>query len=298
VSPPKEFCFDTKSLSQDGARVNYCRNGKPPKQSESNTSECDGFNLKERRAHGAGKFAFIAYFSGALLYLPAFGMNSGFSNSNRETVFSQTFLADYESAQKAVEEKHSVEPFLRLLEKYKNPDELAELELSIGLVYNQRTDLVNPTKAVEHFTNALKYQFPDRTFIQLVQWRGGSLEALKKYRDALKDYLRGLLVCAYYNLPRESPEIKEPKLPIYIHSQDPENTLRIMDYGIYRQHADLQRDLLMQRYYLIESVKNLQKLLSMAFSDVQNVLEELSPDKNATRSVVELLRSENKRPWP
>ena len=103
------------------------------------------------------------------------------------------------------------EPLIALQRRYTNETEQAELEVSIGLTYNQRTGVVDPSKAVVHFTAALGYDLPERTYIQIVGWRGNSQEQLKKPKEALTDYLRGLLACSYYDLTGGWPEIQQPK---------------------------------------------------------------------------------------
>ena len=80
---------------------------------------------------------------------------------------------------------------LNRLTKYQRPEEQAELQLSIGLVYNQRTGIVDPARAVIHLSHALKYNLPERTYIATCTWRGSSYEQLKKYPEALRDYIRG-----------------------------------------------------------------------------------------------------------
>jgi len=239
----------------------------------------------------------------ALLYVilygsSAFAFYSGFTDAKGDTVFSQEFIRDYESAQKAVDKSQSAEPFLKLLKKYKQPEQVAELELSIGLIYNQRTGLVDPAKAVIHFSNALKYKLPEKTYIKILMWQGNSLEQLKKYNKALKNYLRGLLACSYHDLSGGWPEISPPKVFLGIGSDDPEDIQRARDYRMYRKRIDFQRFLIMQRYYFIEAVRRIQSHLTISDDQMLKILEELSPDTSRFASIMKLLKSENKRPWP
>src|SRR5262249_18267121 len=101
---------------------------------------------------------FLAQWSAPLLAFEA-----GFLNAAGETVFSPEFMRDYQSAEAEVHAKQSAEPFVQLLAKSKRADEKAELEVTLGVIYVQRTELVNPTKAVEHFTKALGYRLSDET---------------------------------------------------------------------------------------------------------------------------------------
>lgn len=118
--------------------------------------------------------AMIVFYAVALHFSSALGTHSGLSG------FSPDFLRDYNAAQQSVDESKSAEPLLALLAKYTNATEMAELELSIGLLYGQRTDLVDPAKAVGHFTAALRYELPERTYIEILMWRGNSQEQLKQ----------------------------------------------------------------------------------------------------------------------
>ena len=149
----------------------------------------------------------IAFYS-----LPTLAQYSGLSGLSEE------FRRDYRFAQDKVNQTKSAEPLIALQRRYTNKTEQAELEVSIGLTYNQRTGVVDPSKAVVHFTAALGYDLPERTCIEILMWRGNSQEQLKKSKEALTDYLRGLLACSYYNLTGGWPEIQQPTVPIFINS--------------------------------------------------------------------------------
>jgi len=243
--------------------------------------------------------AILALICFALCGTPAFALHSGFTDAKGDTVFSREFIRDYKSAQKAVDKSHSAEPLLKLLKKYKQVEEVAELELSIGVIYSQRGGVIDPAKAVVYFSNVLKYNFPEKTYVQILMWRGNSLEQLKKHNEALKDYLRGLLACSYHDLSGGWPEIKSPKVKIYFSrgSDDPEDVDRARDYRMYRRKIDFQRSLLRHRYFFIEATKRVQSYLSLSNDQVLNTLKEISPDTSRYTLIVNLLRSENYRPW-
>ena len=216
---------------------------------------------------------------------------------------SQQCLRDCESADSVVSQRKSVEPLLVLLKKYTNEVEQADLEVYIGMVYGQRTGVVEPAKAVAHFTAALRYELPERTYIQVLMWRGNSQEQLKKTGEALRDYLRGLLACSYHDLSGGWPEIQSPKVPIFINSPDPENRERARDYSTYRKSLDFQQFLLMQRYYFVEAVKRVTNERPGSQAEITEALGKLSPDSVSPDSarvgvVCGWLKSENKRPWP
>lgn len=235
----------------------------------------------------------MLYCAIALLATSALATHSGLSG------FSSDFLRDYESALKSVDKSQSMDPLLALLGRYTNETEKAELEVSIGLAYNQRSGFVDPAKAVDHFTSALQYQLPEKTYMQILMWRGNSQEQMKKSNEALKDYLRGLLACSYYDLSGGWPaEILSPKETIYTNSPDPENSERVRDYNTYRKNIDFQRFLLMQRFFLIDAVKRVQPEVSKSDDQIVNVLATLSPDASRFGTITDWLKSENLRPWP
>ena len=109
----------------------------------------------------------------------------------------------------------SVKPLIALQGRYPNATEQAELAVSIGLIYGQRTGLVNPSNAATWFTTALRHDLPEKTYIQVLMWRGNAREQLKQDDEALMDYLRGLLACSDYDLSGGWPEIQASKVPIF-----------------------------------------------------------------------------------
>lgn len=234
----------------------------------------------------------MLYYAVALHASSALGTHSGFSG------FSSDFLRDYDSAQKSVDQSKSVEPLLNLLGRCTNETEKAELEVSIGLAYNQRSGLVDPAKAVAHFTAALQYPLPEKTYIEILMWRGNSQEQLKNASEALMDYLRGLLAISYYDLSGVWPEFQTPKAPIYTNSSDPENSERVRDYNTYRKNIDFQRFLLMQRFFLIDAVKRVRPEVPDSDEQIVDILGTLSPDSSRFETITDWLESENMRPWP
>jgi hypothetical protein len=188
------------------------------------------------------------------------------------------------------------EQLIALQQKYAKATEPLELDVAIGLLYGQTGGFVNPSNAVVYFTKALQYALPERAYIEVVTWRGGSQEQLHNYDEALMDYLRGLLACSYYDLSGGWPNIQQSVVPIYSDSSDPENEQRIKDYNLYRQHLDFQQFLLMQRYYLIDGVKRVQREKSNR--QIQEMLQKLTPDAGKYGTIMGWLKSANKRPWP
>jgi len=185
-----------------------------------------------------------------------------------------------------------------LLTTYRKSEEQAELELSIGLTYNQRTGVVDPAKAISHLSRALEFNLPERTYIEICMWRGGSYEQLKKYPEALRDYLRGLVACSYRDLSGGWPGVLASTVPIYMNSDHPENPQRVRDYQRYRYAVDLKQFLLRQRYYLVEAVRRVQADGAIADQTVEKAVNELTPDTSRYQIISGLMKSENRRPWP
>ena len=226
-----------------------------------------------------------------LVNLPALAQFPGLPGCSPE------FYREVMAAEHMVNETKSAEPLLALLRRSSNPAEQASLEMSIGLDYNQRTGVVNPSNAVVHFTAALKYDaLPEKNLMEILLWRGGSLEQLAKPTEALKDYLRGLLECSYYDLAGGWPEILSPAVAIFMNSPDPENAQRAQDYNRYRRHVDFGQFLVQQRYYFIESAKRVRQ--GKSDQDILEILRTLSPDSVRNEKIVASLKSENKCPWP
>src|SRR5208283_2571435 len=146
-------------------------------------------------------------------------------------------------------------------------------------------------------TAALGYDLPERTYIQIVGWRGNSQEQLKKPKEALTDYLRGLLACSYYDLTGGWPEIQQPKDQNLINSGDSENQ-RARDYILYMKQIDFRQFLLRSRYYLIDAVKRVRPQAAESDAEIVQMLQTLSPDSSRYGTITDWLKSENKCPWP
>lgn len=229
----------------------------------------------------------------------ALSASSGLGMHSRLPGFSAAFVCDYNSAQQEVERTKSAEPLVALLTTYTNEIETAELDVSIGMLYNQRTGLVDPAKAIEHFTKALGHTLPDETYIEIILLRGNSREQLKQTTEAMQDYLRGLLACSYYDLSGEWPVIQSAPEGTYLSREpDPANDERLRDYHRYRKSVEFKQFLLMQRYYLIDAVKRVANNRPADGSNNAESLGKLTPDASRAAVISDWLQSENKRPWP
>ena len=230
--------------------------------------------------------------------ITANAFHSEFANARNESPFSPDFVRAYESAMTAVDKEKSMVQIFSMLERYMEPLELAELELAIGIIYNQRADFRDPQKAVFHLSNALAYNLPLKAYIRATGWRATSLDQLNRYRDSIKDWLRILLACSYHVLPREWPSIQEFRVPIYMSSRDPENMQRLWDSRRFRNGIKLHQFLLRFRYTAIGLIADLQSRASITDEQVHALFEDLTPDNNRIDAIMVQLQSENPRPWP
>jgi hypothetical protein len=221
-----------------------------------------------------------------------YGLDSGIA------VLSPQFLDDYKTASEASSTSKSAQPFIDLLSKYEAGNERAELEVTLGMIYNQRSGLVDHGKAVEYFTKALDRDLPEQTSSKILLLRGNSQEQQKNLAAARDDYFRGLLVCSYRDFSGGWPEIASPNMPFSINSGDPAEMEGARDYRQYRRQIAHQRFLLQQRYFLIEAIRRITKPSPLSQEEVTEILKRLSPDSSRYEIIQTWLKSENPRPWP
>jgi len=206
------------------------------------------------------------------------------------------FRAAVATAEKAAAEAHSVTPVLKLFDVYKEPAEVAEVEMSLGMLYDQRTGLVDPVQAVLHLGKALQYDLPERERLQALMWRQGSQQQLGRYDAAREDLLRILLICSYHDLPDSSEGIGEPKPKALTSIGEPADPERALDYDYYREQNSYQDFLLLSRYAAIEAIRHLQKVAGFKDEEIRETLEELSPSVLRQEVVKRWLASENRKP--
>jgi hypothetical protein len=216
-----------------------------------------------------------------------------FMGANGETFFSRAFLDDRRAALTRSGEVLSVEPLLALLNKYSSPEEIAELELTIGVQYGQRTGLVDRAKSVTHLTRALAYNLPEHVWLRATVWRGGSLLLLERYPEALKDALRVLVSLSYRDMSQPCPRLENPALPFSTRPQTPDELQRIQDYRRYREHVDRQNMLSVARYAAIDYIQRIQSVTGLSDADVRTALREVSPDSTRPEIVFGWVKSQN-----
>ena len=224
-----------------------------------------------------------------------------FSDPTGESVHPKQFNLDYAAAQEKVTELKSAQPFLDMLKEYHGAAEIAELEYTLGLIYGQRTGVVDVEKSVIHFTKALEYRLPAKAYIDALMLRGGASEQGKDYRAALDDYLRGLLACSDYDLTGGWPKEASPAETWDHRSREPAELQKARDYRIYREKIRMKQHVMRQRFYFVEAVKRATKLLTRddVSVDLKKDLSRLSPDDpKRFNKILKRIKAENPKPWP
>jgi hypothetical protein len=223
----------------------------------------------------------------------ALGMHTGFKDSSGNIAFSEEFVRDYNAAEFARKATGSADPFHALLKKYRHPNERAELELTLGVIYSQRTGFVAPEKAVPHLTRALDYDLPDEAYLNTLLWRAGSFEQLGKREDAIRDHLRGLVACTRHDLPSEWPELLPPIAMFSIRPENEAEREAKRDYERYRSRVLLQQHVMRQRGYFVQGIRRLCQGVSESDTKLLDMLEQITPDPRKHASVVRLLKPED-----
>ncbi len=107
-----------------------------------------------------------------------------------QSLFSPTFRIELDAANRA---GNPVPQLKAVYQKFKNPAEQAETELTIACVYCQRTGFVNPAESIKWYDKALLRDLPATALAKQFILRGNMHERLEHDVKALADYIRGLL---------------------------------------------------------------------------------------------------------
>jgi hypothetical protein len=241
------------------------------------------------------------------------GTTNAFAQPNTQLtgsfVFSREFLNDRLAAATTAATTRSLEPVLALLTKYTKPEEVAELELTVALMYSQYASLIDYPKSVTHFTRALAFSLPEHVWVQVTLWRAGSLLIMERDPEAIKDALRVLVALSYRDMSQGCVPLENPTLPLQIPSVDPqgrrsasrppptsEEIQRRQDYSRYREHVERQRDLSTSKYHAVDHIQRIQARSGISDSAVRTALTEVTPDPSRPEIVFNWLKSPN--PFP
>ena len=232
----------------------------------------------------------------------------GLVGEGNAVTFSDEFKKAYAKASVDLNDPVCITKLKAMLERFTQDEEQAEIELTLGVIYGQRAGLVNPTKAVAHFTKALKHDLPATVRTQVLVWRGNAREQQKRVRAALLDYIRGLLVCTQFDLsrgwPADPPPLKEDTRketavePRSIGGERYEvGPSRSEDALMQARLIRIERQMLMSRYFLIEGVKRALKRKGLSEQDLNREIGCIVSDPRRARQIASWCQSENSRPW-
>jgi tetratricopeptide (TPR) repeat protein len=221
-----------------------------------------------------------------------------------ESVFSENFRVELVAAENA---DQPIAPLEALYRKFTRPSEQAEIELTIARILCNRTGFVDQAKSIQWFDKALARDLPPTVLAKQFILRGNMYEQLKLYDEALADYVRGLLICLQFNLPKSWPEeTREGKLqppPIRNVAGDRDEFQHAADL---QQAADYRREraaikqeqaLLMQRWYYVEAMKRIVKGRQLQ-TTLGETCEKLTNRQDRIDEVLRRAKDENPRPWP
>lgn len=207
----------------------------------------------------------------------------------------------------------SLQPLLDLQKQWIRPEEVAEIELYLGLACNQRSGLIDHPEAVRHFTLALKQELPEVVMMKVWMWRGNSQEQQGKRQEATKDYLRGLVAITAYQMPLMREEIRKPPVPISTNNgvflggtaADQEkwrqeaaaNDERGRDYNVYHRRIRRQEEMQDLRYFFVSLVKTQAAEEKLDAAAIRALIGGLTPDPRPAEIIAGWLQGENPRPW-
>jgi hypothetical protein len=246
--------------------------------------------------------AAVCYF---LPIFSMFGTETDVRGIDDQSPFSPNFLSELAAAggtDKPVPQLES------LYQKFKQPAEQAEIELTIARILCQRAGFVDWPESLKWYDKALVRDLPSTTLAKQFILRGNVHEVLKHKAEALADYVRGLVICLEFNLPDVWPQedgdgkLKPPPINSGFDDQDEAHRLadrqRAADYRRERALVKQEQDLLMQRYYYVEAIQRVLKDNKLEEAALRAICENLTNRKDCISEVLRRAKESNPRPWP
>jgi hypothetical protein len=222
-----------------------------------------------------------------------------------QSPFSPNFLVELAAADGGAKPVAELEA---LYQKFKQPAEQAEIELTIARIFCQRTGLVDWPQSLKWYNKVLVRDLPTMSLAKQLILRGNVHEMLKHKEDALPDYVRGLIICLEFNLPDVWPtddgdgKLKPPPINSGFDDRDEAERLadrqRAADYRRERAFIRQEQELLMQRYYYIEAIKRVVKANKIEDATLREICEKLTNRKERINEVLRRAKEPNPRPWP
>jgi tetratricopeptide (TPR) repeat protein len=234
-----------------------------------------------------------------------FGTETDLQGIDDQSPFSPNFLSELTAAggtDKPVPQLES------LYQKFKQPVEQAEIELTIARILCQRTGFVDWPESLKWYDKALVRDLPSTTLAKQFILRGNVHEVLKNQEEALADYVRGLVICLEFNLPDTWPtedgdgKLKPPPINSGFDDRDEAHRLadrqRAADYRRERALVKQEQDLLMQRYYYVEAIKRILNNKKLDEAALRETCKNLTNRKDRVDEVLRRAKESNPRPWP
>lgn len=209
----------------------------------------------------------------------------------------------------------STNPIPQLKALYKTltePAEQAETELTIARISTDRTGFVDFARALEWYDKALvRSGLPATALAKQFILRGNCHEVLKQPEDAMADYVRGLLVCLQFNLPKQWPPLDgKGKLPLPslndgfgLNGQPSPAKLQTnrQIYSDFMREDRMnrqERDLLMQKYFYVDAIKRVLGQEKWTEQNLRGIAEKLTNRQDRLDELLRLAHDPNPRPWP
>lgn len=244
------------------------------------------------------------------LTVSAIGSETDLPIIQEQNLLPYSFLSKLEAAR-----DQSTNPIPQLEALYKTltaPEEQAETELTIAHISSDRTGFVDFARALEWYDKALvRPGLPPTALVKQFILRGNCHEVLKQPQDALSDYVRGLLVCLQFNLPKQWPPLDgKGKLPLPslndgfgLNGQPSPAELQTnrQIYSDFMREDRMnrqERDLLMQKYFYVEAIKRLLGQEKWTEQNLRDIAEKLTNRPDRLDELLWLAREPNPRPWP
>ena len=222
-----------------------------------------------------------------------------------QSPISRNFLVELDAA------NHGEAPVAQLEALHRkavSPAEQAEIELTLGRIYCQRTGMVNPAKAIEWYNKALVRDLPPTVLAQQFILRGNMHERLEHTDEALRDYCRGMLICLQFNLPSTWPDesgtgLLQPapidnSLDARAESDQLDEKTQTAEWRRDRDATRRDQDLMRMRYYYIDAIVRVMGARKVSEAGLQKIAEKLTNRKDRVTELLRRVREPNPRPWP
>ena len=230
-----------------------------------------------------------------------------FPELDGQSLFGQDFSSRLFSAASGDDCVSQLESFHKTLT---SPAELAETELTLARILCSRTGMVDPAKSLLWYDRALVRNLPPEARAKQFILRGNMHERLAHPREAVADYVRGLLICLQFNLPAKWPNfdgggrLQPPPLNDSLGEGDHAATERLAarqqaaDYRAEMEMIRREQALLMQRYYYVEAIKRVQNAAKLSDADLREIGGKLTNQEDRLDEVIRRVQEPNPRPWP